>query len=810
MERLPRLTYTFPKQRVSDAEKNNADWYANCIDYIISMGLSLNDSSEVDLKTQILHGNMPQQFYRKALNPYNASNEKYTRFPATMRNYDIITGIVRRYVSEYFKGAHEFIVGCNDPDVVINKRARFAEEVFKEAAKAFQQEMQKNYQDMVQQATQNGQSPDSINPKDAIPDQETFIKNFENKYIDDKSEQAAKVLNYVRAMTDDIHVYLTAYFNFVSYGQCYTYTTVTGNKIIKECVPANEAYPIPNNSSFAEDYDMFARRLLLSYEQIMDMFDEELEDRDRKYLEDYYVRGSRNVTRIPTYNDYSGLYPDLCSRFNKEDVSMFRNEKLTPYDENGNLYEVWHCVWKSWTRVAVVTYIDQLGGQSERIEPDGYKLNEEAGDISIDYSWKKTVYEGYRIGARCYGIYPIKARAIPFSRDWKLPYNGIAELLPGMGPFSLIATLTPFQVLRNIISYHREMVIAKNKQLVLMIPNSLIASRTEDKIYKMAADGVLIVDDDDDTSGVKMQQVRLLNANLGQYITELTNLIEAIKQDAYETIDMNPQRFGQITQSAGASTTSQAIAQSSMGSVIIETVFDLFRLKDYNRDIDYAKFAFIDGLDTGYTDPSTGGRRYISLDVNSFCNGEYSVTVRNSAKEIEKLQQLRQWAFSAAQNGDLDMALNAIVGDNVSQIKKLIQQATQLKQQHENDLKQADQMLEQTKQQNELDKIRAKGEEDRKTEAVKHQYSIQEKYVDIDGQLLMDGTQSPDDNTARDQLAAIAEQNKVTLEQQKLNVKREEIQMDTYNKAADRQVKREDMANRLKIARTNKNRYDKK
>ena len=32
----------------------------------------------------------------------------------------------------------------------------------------------------------------------------------------------------------------------------------------------------------------------------------------------------------------------------------------------------------------------------------------------------------------------------------------------------------------------------------------------------------------------------------------------------------------------------------------------------------------------------------------------------------------------------------------------------------------------------------------------------------------------------------------------------------SYNKAADRQVKREEMANQLKIAKTNKNKYDKK
>lgn len=35
------------------------------------------------------------------------------------------------------------------------------------------------------------------------------------------------------------------------------------------------------------------------------------------------------------------------------------------------------------------------------------------------------------------------------------------------------------------------------------------------------------------------------------------------------------------------------------------------------------------------------------------------------------------------------------------------------------------------------------------------------------------------------------------------------MQADLYNKAADRQVKREDMASKEKIAKMNKNKYDK-
>ena len=52
---IPISTYYFPVQRVSSAQKSKAEWYANCIDYIIDAGLSINDRTETEQKLNILH-----------------------------------------------------------------------------------------------------------------------------------------------------------------------------------------------------------------------------------------------------------------------------------------------------------------------------------------------------------------------------------------------------------------------------------------------------------------------------------------------------------------------------------------------------------------------------------------------------------------------------------------------------------------------------------------------------------------------------------------------------------------------------------
>ena len=804
---IPSYNAQFPKQRVDGSTKRKAEWYCNCIDYIIDAGLSFNDRTETETELNILRGNIPDSFYKKTLNPYNSNNEKYQRFPATMRNLDIMSDIIRRYVSEYFKGVHEFVVGANNPDIILNKNAKLKEKIGELAQQAFQQEFQKQYQAAQQQAVQQGQDPNSVNPQNSMPDIEQFIKDFNEKYIDNESRQGQDMLDYIRAITKDNIIYLTSFFNFVSLGECYSYCDVRGSKIIKEAVPVLEAYPIPNGNFFVEDHDMFARKMLLSYQQILDMFDNNLTEEDKKFLETYYSHGSNfhGVTRL-SYNQYFETYSDVCSKFTAEERKIFKSEPITVYDGNNNLYEVWHVVWKGQARRGILTYVNEIGMTTTEIVDEDYKLNKEHGDINIEWEYETQVYEGYRIGNRYTAIYPIKARPIAFNREGKLPYNGIMEILPMMGKFSIIKTITPYQIMRNIFAYHREMVIAKNKMLILLLPESLIASDTEDKIYKMAADGVLLVDDSEDANSQKMAQIRLLNANMGQYITEITNLIEATKQEAREMVDMNMQRYGEIAQSAGAATTQEAISRSSMGMVILVQMFDEFRKADYNRDLDYCKLAYIDGLDTSYWD-ELGKRRFISLDVNSFVNSDYSTTVRNDSKELDKIQQLRQWAFSAAQNGDLDMALAAITGDNVSQIKATVTKFNSIKQQHEEQMKQMEQMIKKEEIENKLKEIAAKGEQDRLTEQLKYQYELQLKYVDVDMSML--GDNGSEDNAARNRLTALTEQNKANIEQQKIQLAREQMMADAYSKAADIQVKREDIKSKEKIARTNKNKYDK-
>ena len=278
----------FPSQRVSYEERQQAEWYANCCDGVIALAQSIRDSQEdgdVDEMFDILHGNIPEEYYRKALNPYNATKDKYKRFPATMRNYDMMNGVIRRFVGEYLKAPHDFVVGANNPEVVLAKDAKLNQELMGLAEEAIAGEIERAYQQFINE----GNEPEQFNPSNAI-NVEEFVKKFNEDYIDDITIQGQRLLNVIRDLTDDLALYIRAYFEFVSFGRAYTYTEIAGNKLIKRVVSVRDAYPVPNDNLLVEDYDMFAERRKLSYQQITDEFADYLDKDQIEFLNTFYAR----------------------------------------------------------------------------------------------------------------------------------------------------------------------------------------------------------------------------------------------------------------------------------------------------------------------------------------------------------------------------------------------------------------------------------------------------------------------------------------------------------------------------------------
>ena len=106
-----------------------------------------------------------------------------------------------------------------------------------------------------------------------------------------------------------------------------------------------------------------------------------------------------------------------------------------------------------------------------------------------------------------------------------------------------------------------------------------------------------------------------------------------------------------------------------------------------------------------------------------------------------------------------------------------------------------------------LREIAAKGQQATDLEDLTFQHEMALQYIDVDMSML--GTQGNEAEQAKNRLAAISEDNKSRIEQQKIDLQRQQMQSEIYNRAADRAVKMEDIKSKKRIAKTNKNKYDK-
>lgn len=794
--------YEFPRQKIPASEKDKV-WAAQCCDYVIAQGIACKDEKKLTTLYEIMAGKISDDFYKKILNPYNATNENYKRFPATMRNYDLIKGIIRRYVGEYLKNPHIFIVGANNPDVMLARDQKLKAELTVLVQNAMAQEITKAYQQFINE----GNDPQQFNPQEAI-NIEQFINDFNENYVDDVSAQGQELLDVIKDITEDELLYEQVYFNLVAYGETYTYAEAESENFIKRVIKPIDAYPIPTDNLFTEDDEMFACRRKMTRSEIMDEFDEYFTNEDREFLETYYFNTGVSGNYDLTFGQYSKYYDDICNKYSREEREFFKANPsdILTREVNGNLFDVWHVVWRSYSRMGIVTYVNEIGMITTRYENDGYVLNKEAGDIDIEWVYVPQVYESVRIGGRYDAIYPYGARAIAYNRKGKLPYNGLTELLPGYGKFSIVEQVIPYQVFYNIVAYSREMVLARNKLAILLLPKSLLGNKPEDVIYKALAEGTLYIEDENDAAMLRTQNVRMLTADLSAYIKQLTELLTEIEQAAKNQVDMTPQRYGEIATSAGKGTTEEAIARGSMGSVIVEYMQDMMRERDYARDLDITKLAWIDGLNTSYRD-SDDKLKYISLNINEHVYADYLVKAKNSAKEREKLEQLRQFAFNASQNGDLKSALAAIKGDNIAEITKLMNKFSEEVRAHEAQLKQMDQELEQMKEQHDLEVIAAKGEQDRLTLELEGQIKENIELIRADANMISYNAEVGD----KQQQAGIDRLNQARAEndRERLRLDKEKQRIDTILKIRDQQLKDKQIDTQYKIAKENRNKYDK-
>jgi hypothetical protein len=793
------------EHRVSRTTKQKPEWYKPLAEYMIG---KIDSSILEDIKDKInaVRGDISDTYYKKVLNPFNASDKKFTRWRGEMRNFDIMRDIIRRYLGEYSRQPFDFQVKANDPEVITRFSDALNAKITNLAIQAYVNSL-------------NAAGVDTGQPTKEVPDFEKFYQEFKIEYVDDLAAQGQALLTAIIDWTDSNLKYYKSFYDYIVLGQTFTYRDIRGNVLHKEVIDPLSYHPISNGEPFIEDHDNGIRTFKVTMSQLLENFStiltEETYNKVRKLYDSY--RTSSGGVAVPLSYFKSLMDDATYTAFtsNTRNTARIGNDmyRLTNKDD---MVDGYHFVFTTEVKVGHLIYLDPVTGTltEELIEADTFKFNQNEGHISITWEWWNEYWEFYQFGDTHDDIYSIP-RPIAFQRrdnnnpqKIKSPYNGLCEIVPGTGfTFSIPDAVLPYQIARNIFAFYREKIIAKNKDKIVVIPKSLLGDETfaENAIYRMEANSVFAYDDSEDDAGTKAQHIRILDASLSQFISHITDLMDRMKQEAWETVDMNAQRYGDIATSAGKATTEEAIVRSSMGSVIIFTMFERFLEREFTADLEYSKMAYIKGKKGSYSDVE-GNTRFLDLDVDNHLLANYGIHVVSAISQTEKKRAMRDLAFNASQNGNVGLAAKAVLSDNVASIKKAFTEFEKAQTEYQrsiaNEKEQIMAQVEQAKAQNEeasrqhevnLANIREAGETQRTV------MELQVKLLDLQTQLESTPENTSNSDAINDQIAL-----------QKLELDKVKQSLDMQKHRDTIGIKREEMASKEKIAKMNKNKHDTK
>lgn len=636
-----------PKQKLPKSKKDkewgnsSARWYRdacrNAIDPIECLRLYRMANGDIDIAE-----------YSFVTNPLNTDNPLLKGYPARMRNYDIITPNLNTIMAD--KKARMFL------PIVIAKNSQFEEIKQDKYLARLKQEMQIEFiNEIIKLGIPFGEEQQSrldqlFEEIKSIPDLLSKLGSDTIDYMDSTYEISRKLRK--------------GFYDFLVTAMVFTYKDINKDKYYYQTLsPMYCGYLASNNIDFVEDGEAFRATYYMTINEIYDRFQDmegfkEVEDYLESQSDSYGTEIGGNRATSPFYATTDAIQQQhlLFSR-------LGLNSGPKEFEQG---IRVDHVTWRSYEEVGKVPFQNEFG-EIEMIEVDtSYKPWSEV----IDKRWEEQIYECYIIDDRFF----LGMGEIPFYRgsNAKHPYNGRNYHGRHVTPQSIVKKGEPFQKTVNIVRYNVERILSKNMDKILPFPLSMIPNKEDwdekTVIYYAQALSVLFFDDTKVNLNA-LQAMRGIDMGLSKYIIESYTIIQQTKQEWDDISGISPQRKANIDTNAGKGITQLAIQRSLSISEELFTQYEEFEEREYTGALELSKYLFYDGIKEHFV-RSTGEKAFLNIfDPDTFVNTDFKVFVKNSSRELQKLDELKANAQAFAQNQAVPSLVAKIIdSDNYQEL----------------------------------------------------------------------------------------------------------------------------------------------
>ena len=677
-----------------------------------------------------------------------------------------------------------------------------------------------------------------------------FDKYLKYNYQDLKEMTANKILKYEYKRLDVSDTFLRCWEDFLVCGEEIVCIEELGNDLVFRQVNPLYLFTIQSPETYKiEDADWIVEYTMMSVGQVVDFYYDQLTKDEIDMLEQ-----SKEYNSMKTGGIQMAYNRDITveERFGYTAGELFVPNQIAThyfggaYDQRGNV-RIMRVCWRSRRKIGKVKYYDEDGSQQEKIIDEYYKLDKDAGE-TVDWLWINEWWEGTKIANDIY----VKIRPIPYQSrsmanlsESKPPYVGIYCNTNNSRVMSFMDNIKPMDYLYDIYFHRLNLALSKYKGPMLGINVSMIPSEWDPLKWLQYAEAtnILFLDPTNEVLKGPMQgksagtfnqmSAQGINLEMGNYITQHVNLIGFIKSQMDLISGVNEYRQGDIKGDANVGTSNMGWSASNSMTEKYFALHNSFKRDCMQRLLEVAKYVW---------KQNPKKVQYVGDDmmvevVNSydeFTESEYDIHIDDGPNTQELMQALNQLAHAGMQTGQIKFRdlIEIYKKDSISSLARYLeesqdkmvqeqQEQQQAQQQHEKELAQQETEIRQQALQLEYERLNR--------EDVNRQLDRENK-IQIETLKGMSFAQDQDIND--NGIPDLLEQSKVAILQQKQAF--EEVQKDREHQlkyATDQQkneierqklgLMREEMKNKkeiekikadtaLRIAKENKNKYDKK
>lgn len=795
--------YFYPEQFVSLTDKQKENWIKSTMDYFANIAFAQYKQNITFRKNyRLLNGefnfsdytNVPEM--QELISYLNDTPDQEPEVPQHLKHYPIVNPPINQLKGELINRPHKYKVKAVD-DEAINETIDFRTELIKEH---FLKKLE---------AQLEGQPID--------PEQEAKMQQeIQNKILDYTSvaeEWGNKTLNALKYHFNFREKSQQAFLDFLVTGKEFHHFYPDNSRLgftYKTENPSNVWYLANRNAQYTTDCWALGTIEVLSMSEIVERYN--LTGEEVEHLKNRSLQNLRN-------NEYSPMAPALPDpndplwQLTFENVGDFANGGIdhNVFSFNSqHAYTVVTSYWQSKKRIFKRTYLDEEGFQQEMFVSEDYKMDKTLGDVSLEELWINEWWRGIKIGADIY----VCVEPLEFTQS--APIVGIINTTRNTQGKSLLDLLKPYQVLYNICMNQLWELLEKEIGVVFLgdlkvVPKKDSQDPIETMLWNAKNRGTLLIDTSIENTGgaVQFNQFSRIDLTRSQEIQARIQLAQQLRLEAYELVGLTRQRLGNSQASDTATAANNALIQSFAQTETWFAWHDNILQKVYQTILDMAQYIELQ--------KPTSTLNYLNSELETVflrvskqeLLHELFVFVSSYAEDKVTLEQLKQLAQPAMQNGaELSEMVDLFTANSERSLRKTLADVQNRKEairQQEQALKQQQLEQQQAQFEQKMQMDAAQKAEEARREDMNKQLDRENRLqvVQLQG-IANEGSYNPDVDTT----SLLIQQTKLAQEVSKQTYDKVSKDKELSLKEKELALKEKDIDNKLKIAQTNKNKYD--